>query len=322
MLDYILMDADYHIHSTDTFYGIICAGLTHKTELSFSSSNSSFNECERKHNPVYHFVSNNLNRCRDEEFASDTPCQYFGQGLTYSSGIHLFKYVEFTSCSASIDHGGAIKCTGSTLEVLSSSFSSCTANGNNGGALYASSLSLFSVKNSVFDSCGGNYQVDSGGAIAFNAVTSPTIRESHFYKCKSNENSGAIDMRSSCNNQKELPLQSSCFIQCECFNGQWPSGGALEASGNECGYFSSVLFSYCKAIHGGALYLDPPFYTHSICFSFCTGNVANSNQVMDAYIRNNNNQINVFFHSFSTTSTNRVYDSVSGENNNWLLQKM
>ena len=277
----------------------------------------------RMHLPLYNTPYNDLNVCTRDTFVSDTPCQYTDPGLTYSSGTNTFKYVEFKSCTASIDHGGAIKCTGGTLTVILSSFSSCNANGNNGGALYASSLSLFSVKNSVFDSCGGNYQVDSGGAIALNAVTSLIVSESFFFKCKSNENSGAIDMRNTGNDPKDIPIQSSYFIQCECWNGQWPSGGVLEASGNKCGYFSSSLFSFCKAEEGGALFIGSPFYTNSIRFSFFTGNTATNTNGMDIFLRNNNPLINIFFHSYSTTSSKQVYDEATRQYiNNWLPQEL
>ena len=304
-------------HSTDTFYGIICSGLTDKTQLSFTSSNSSFAECVRQH--ISSSFSHSNSQCTTATFSQDSACEYSGRGLSYSSGTNTFKNVEFKRCYASIDHGGAIKCTGGTLTVIFSSFSSCNAVGKNGGAIYASSLSLFSLRNSVFDSCGGNYQVDSGGAIALNAVTSPTICESLFFKCKSNENSGAIDMRSSGNDPKDLPIQCSFFLQCECLNGQWPSGGVIEATRNNCGYFSSALFSSCQSNDGGALFLDPPLYTHSICFSFFTRNSATNNYGMDAYFRYNNDQINIFFHSFSTTSSNRVFDVATDQHKtNWL----
>ena len=267
----------------------------------------------RKHYLLNNHYSNDIPQCTSSLYSQDTPCQYTDQGLSYSSGSNTFKYVEFISCSASYDHGGAIKCTGGTLEVLSSLFSSCTANNNNGGAIYAYSLSLLFITNTLFHSCGGSYDVISGGAIALSYVSSMRIYENYFLKCYSADDSGAIDMRDCGTEQNELPIQSSCFIKCECFYGDGPSAGALEGRGNNCGYFSSALFSNCKSDVGGALFLDPSFYINSICFSLFTGNSATDDQGMDVYIRDNFNQVNIFFYSFSTTSSIQVFDEATWE---------
>ena len=308
----VSLNMDSIAYTFNLFYSSIIYSLTEKTRLSFISSNSSFSECVRKVSSFYKSHTNALPDCSSDTFARETPCQRTQVPVVYSTGTNIFKYVEFASCSSST-HGGAIKCTGGTLEVLSSSFSLCSVSGYNGGAIYASSLSLFSIQNSVFSSCGGNYEADSGGAITLNVITSPTVCESLFYKCKSNENSGAIDMRNCGSNQKDIPIQCYLFIHCECMNGVWPSAGVLEASGNNCVYFSSTLFSSCKSYDGGALFLGYPFYSNYICFSFFTGNTATSTHGMEVFLRNNNALINIFFHSFSTTSSNQIYDEVTGQ---------
>ena len=262
-------------------------------------------------NYIQSSFSQSNSRCTTDTFSQDSECQYTGQGLSFSSGTNIFKYVEFTGCSLST-HGGAIKSTGGTVSIISSSFSSCTANGNNGGAIYAASLSLLSITNTLFNSCGGDHEVKSGGAIALSSVSSINLFDDLFLMCYSGNNAGAIDMRNCGSQQRELPIQCSFFIHCECLKGDGPSAGALEGSGNKCGYFASVLFSSCKSTDAGALWLEPLYYSHSICFSFFTGNSA-SNKGMDCYLRTNVDS-DLFLDCFSTSAPPHLYASDSSWN--------
>ena len=292
----------------------------------FSStySNSSFIECVRKHDKLQHPFSNDVPQCTSTLYSQDTPCQYTGQGLSYSSGTNIFKYVEFKSCWSSVN-GGAISCTGGTLSVLSSSFSSCSANGKKGGAIYAFSLSLLSVQNSLFNPSGGSHQTTSGGAIALNSVLLMSISSSLFIRCFSSGDAGAIDMRNCGSEQRNVPISCCSFLSCECWYDSGSSGGAFEVSGSKCYFFSCSLFSSCKAIQGGgAMWLEPSFVTNAISFSFFTANNAQSNQGRDCYIRVQTS-VALFLHSFSLSSEPHLSASDSNWKllnlpNNWLPQ--
>ena len=305
-------------HSTDTFYGILCSGLIDKTQLLFTSSNSSFSQ----------YLSNiHLQHTQFTKEINDNPycssqtisgrCVYHTHPSLPTSGPYLFIDTDFLSCSSS-SNGSAISCSkpSASLTVERCTFDSCNCGNYSGGAIYAKSLSLLSVKNSLFSSCGGDHKVYQGGAISIESVHAMLIRENFFLKCYSSENAGALDMRNSGSEQTELPLQSSSFIHCECLTGGGASGGALEASGNACGFCSSVLFAYCKAYYGGASWLGASYFPNSICFSFFTGNNGNVSLGNDIAFHNYLYAIgdSIFLHSFTTTNDNRLACFVEGLN--------
>ena len=233
-------------------------------------------------------------------------CVYYSRSSLPTSGPYVFTDTDFLSCSSS-SNGSAIYCSksGASLTINRCTFDSCSCGSSSGGAIYANSLSILSVKNSIFTSCGGIHEAFQGGAISIESVRSILIREDLFLKCYSNENAGAIDLRNSGSEQNEIPIQSSSFIACECFNGRSPSGGAFEGSTNQCEYFSSVLFTSCKTDYGGAIWLEASPTIRRVFFSFFTQNSA-TEAGMDCYLPSGNNNLNPFLHCFSTTESNRI----------------
>ena len=280
----------------------------------------------RTYYSLHPFQNNTLPECTETTRASEERCTYSSPVIPSSSLTTIFLNCDFRGCIRG-GNGGAIYFSQSaaSLSINRCSFKSCNCGRYTGGAIYVISLSLLSIKNSVFDSCGGSHQSESGGALAFNSVPSLTICDNIFLQCYSAENSGAVDMRSSGNNQKEIPIQFCSFIHCECLYGGSPSAGALEGSGNSCGYFSSVLCFACKSDYGGALWLDPPFVRNSICFSFFTENRGNASLGNDIAVRYFPDSVGsaFFLHSFTTTTENRlasITDNLRTTtiNQNWL----
>ena len=252
--------------------------------------------------------------CPSENKTDNGTCRYTSYQILEETVSYLFTNTEFSGCSHS-ENGGALSCSQSdaSLSIEGCLFRSCSCGSKYGGAIYAKSISLLSVKNSFFNSCGGNYEAEVGGAICIESVQKMLIKENFFLKCYSRENAGAIDMRNSGSEQNEIPIQSSSFINCECLTNDGASGGALEGYGNKCGYFSSSLLSFCKAKDGGAIWLEPEFFPNSICFSFFTENIATTNHGNDISLYNYPDTLadKLFLHTFTTSESDRItkYDS-------------
>ena len=99
-------------HSTDTFYGIICSGLTDKTRLSFTSSNSSFTECVKINNKMssFHKYNNDhIPECTIDDEAPTAPeCTISGRNSLSHNHKYHFKFCTFSNLNAASNNGGAI----------------------------------------------------------------------------------------------------------------------------------------------------------------------------------------------------------------------
>ena len=110
-----LMNSVSVSRSEDTFYGVICAGITDKTGGSFTCTNSTFVECERNDN-TSHSMSNAVPSCTSTTLSSSTRCQYSDLSFRYTSDSHTFINVNFKDCS-STDDGGVIYAKGDTIQL-------------------------------------------------------------------------------------------------------------------------------------------------------------------------------------------------------------
>ena len=284
------------------------------------------NHSFRQHN-TYRKETNDNPTCSSQTISGRCVYQATGPSIT-GNGPFIFTDTDFLRCSSS-GNGSAIYSSksGASLTVERCRFDLCNCGSFSGGAIYANSLSLLSVKNSFFSSCGGNHEAFQGGAISIESVLNMLIRDDFFLKCYSCENAGAIDLRNSGSEQHGFPIQSSSFICCECFLWTSPTGGAFEARTNQCGYFSSVLFTSCRADYGGAIYL---LYTSSIsgnyviqfCF-FCNNSVPTFKYGNDVAAENFSPTNNKTFmqQCLSTSSSKRLafYDNRwDGTDVDWL----
>ena len=114
---------------TEYFYGIICSGLTDKTKLSFSSSNSSFSNCVRKSKliPPSKLLSNK---------------DLTTQQISTREGLH--ETSSFISCSFVCESsfaGGTIYITGSSCSLFVSlcTFDHCSSS-SEGGAIAVNAI--------------------------------------------------------------------------------------------------------------------------------------------------------------------------------------
>ena len=133
---------------TEIIYSIICSGLTHKTRLSFTSSNSSFIYCVRRHNRKFASQKNNfIYSTRKRDNNRETLSRR--QSLT-SSVAHSFTHTDFTNCeSTGSNPGGAIYCTSGSLKLEDCTFTNCKSY-NRSGAVYFRCQNLCNDTNNLF----------------------------------------------------------------------------------------------------------------------------------------------------------------------------
>ena len=254
--------------------------------------------------------------CPSQNKTIDGTCRYTSYQILSEPIDYLFTNTEFSGCSHS-ENGGALSCSkaGASLTIEGCSFTSCNCGSKDGGAIFVDHISLLCIQNTVFGSCGGNYDATTAGAVCIQYVPSVLIRNNLFLRCYSNDNGGAIYMRNSGTQPSEHPIQYSSFIHCECDKGGSPSGGALEGFSNYCSYFSSVLFSFCKSTHGGAVWIEPEHFVNSISFSFFSHNIGGVDRGSDVavYIYPDDLEGSIFLHTFTTSELNRI----SNYNSQW-----
>ena len=306
-------------HSTDTFYGVLCSGLTDKTRISFISSNSSFSECVRKH--IYHSSNLLSNAC--PATASDSLCedQSFGssghQDPTHST---TFSKCTFTGCSST--NGGAVYVKGgsvSFLKIMSCTFSQCTATQDNAGAVYVHSISSFDVTDSSFLQCtcaGTDMYKHGGGSIFIAHVTCLSVLSSAFINNYCGRDGAGISLEESNAPTQQVILRCR-FIKCVSIGESADGGGIHIYENNRNLGLSNCLFSLCESNNnGGALFHHLKFSEteHSICFCFFHQNKCTS--ANDVYLYPSGSTKTIF-HSFSsTTITPRI--GPAGNDDNWL----
>ena len=310
-------------NSTDTFYGILCSGLTEKTKLTFVSSNSSFSECVRSR----------------FSFLSLTPTSYFPNVNCYSSPYSECQFdpsnplvppssssASFISCTfntlSSLTNGGAICFTSShTLSVLNCSFALCSSliiydHTNGGGAIFSNAASLLSVTTSTFTHCTAS-QSCGGGILAAGAAHSASVSFCVFIHCDANFGGGM-----STHVGPASSISSCCYICCKASS----CGGGLFHNSNKvssCLLLSNSLFadnnaSYSGQRGGGAFedYGDSS-YQSTYSFSFFAKNTAQNGIGNDIAIIRKILPLSNITHCFTTESTDSFYNAGSYQND-WL----
>ena len=314
-------------HSTDTFYGIICSGLTDRTKLSFTSVNSSFSECVRKHSlSSLAFVSSISNdspdTCREN-------CSFTRDRLTLSSSA-TFTSCEWKSCEG--NKGGAIYTNkaGTSLTITLSYFEDCFAPSDYGGAVASEFLENVYIYYSTFYKCHGQAVNDydtGGGAVYLNDTQQwHQIHDCNFIGCYSGADGGAVHLRN-CDVPHSDGIANTRFIDCKTtYIHDCVEGGAVQSYtvAVTCA-FSNCLLAKCHSWHGGGLFLHVKdnSYTNMIWFCFFHENTVTGNGPNIAIIRFvPRNDRPLLQHCFCTSSPNTISYNMNGWNTitvDWLL---
>ena len=163
-----------------TFYCCSFSGLTNKTQLSFTSSNSSFTECVRKQR--IHAINIISNACPTTESEFICEGQTFGSNDNQSPSFSsIFSKCTFSECSAY--NGGTIyfSVSSQSLTVEDCSFNHCSCSSENGGAIYIDSGSELSITSSKFIAC--VCPKYGGGVFAYNHCEFSTVSFCTFQSC-------------------------------------------------------------------------------------------------------------------------------------------
>ena len=287
--------------------------------LSFTSSNSSFSECMRRHQHLSLFLQNAARYLDETMLENETHTSETAFTLRTRKS-YTMKSCIWKDCSNAAT-GGAISyssssATSDSLLIQSCSFISCKSTQNAGGAISVTNIGTVTTENSYFEGCQCAHIIRDcgGGAIYWGTViTQPMIRVCDFIRCVAGDEGGALSTRTKALNE-HFVLQDSRIIKC---NGTNDDGGGIVFGGGL--YYlgcTGILFTgcWCK-LHGGALISDcfNSYSSSLIRFCFFTQNTAQSNQGHDCYTFSTGSIIPIL-HSFSTTQNNRVYPS-SNENN-------
>ena len=310
-------------------------GLNDKTNLSFTSSNSSFSKCVRNHHIFLSNSDSNLNdpTCLiDGRQTSSPACDTSSRNTLNTGSTYEFSWCTWSSCSASGDAGGALKCTGtgSKVYVERCSFSSCSAY-KQGGAIHTSSIHTLDVKDSLFYACSSSTKENDEGSGAmwiYGIQQKLSISETSFISCTTKASGGACIIQKCSSNIKGQIINQCRCIHCNATD-MSPDGGALYIpTSTELIGLEECLFSLCHSLYGGALDHSLSNYkehTYPIRYCFFNKNtVSESGYGNDVVLRNhlldNNNP--VLQHSFSTSTSIRVgyyYNSNWYKNDfNWL----
>ena len=308
-------------HSTDTFYGILCSGLTDKTPLSFISSNSSFSECERNHNNIYSITLNNDDnapQCTiDDQTPTNKECSTSSRNDLNQNKNYKFTFCIFSNLNGGNNYGGAIKCTGSNsrLSINKCTFTDCSctseASSYPGGAIYAQSISSFSVRHSIFEWDRDTQQAYDGGAICLYTIPSVTIHDNTFTKCYTTGLGGAIFLAESSTNAGTATIINNCkFLSCKGpFNG---GGGVCDHHNNQYDNFvTDSIFCKCSTYRAGGFCIIHEPYSHyppQYCTKYCffTQNTASfGNDVFVEWYNPDSDPL-VCCHCFSTSDSDRV----------------
>ena len=291
----------------DTFYGILSSGLTEKTKLSFSSSNSSFTHCVRKHNPHYlasssntYGVTDDLHWWMDELFSDNTK-----KPISSSSteGDYSFTSCTFTTLTSDSNGGAIFFSLSGTLTISSSIFELCSnivpENLFEGGGAVCVQTGYLIAHRNIFILCTTPYL--GGGLLVQSDCVSSIVSLSTFISCKAGHGGGLTTYWG----PKSL-VSSSRFISCIA---SISGGGIYHNSGSTESFLtiSNSLFKDNNAqtkdsnVRGGGAFEDyrSSEYQSEYSFLFCSGNKASSGKGNDISVQWNKVTESSFIHSFT-----------------------
>ena len=303
--------------------------LTYQTDLSFTSSNSSFSDCLRYHSSS-HIYSSHINSidCDPDCEGRDLASQQF---FLDDSPTHTFTSCAWTGCSAVL--GGAISFqeqTSSSLFVSRCIFYSCKSTSpeweTGGGAIHCNNVNFVSIISSSFLSC--TCEGGGGGGINFcNIQNQPSLSECDIISCSASADGGGISIFYSYANVDQLICNNCRFLSC-CISNNLESeyifsgGGIILWQNHNILICSDILFTSNTGTCGGgyATSQSTVLQTCFLCFCFFNRNTGSCGT--DAYF--DPLPSDAFQHCFSTSDSHRIGYYSSGyqkTDENWLLQK-
>ena len=276
------------------------------------SSNSSFIECVRKHNPSSHILlspllSNDCNQgCSDNDFGSTN--------LTLDdTSHHEFTRCYWTDCSS--PDAGAITFRdkeNSHLEINKCTFTRCVSNNEDkncsGGAINSYNVHSISVTSSSFLSCSAPSR--SGGGINLVSILyQPYIDTCTFISCFARDDCGGVEILIS-HAEDDLLICTDCqFINGLARGSDDPwAGGIILWDNSQPLKCSNSLFTGNTATYGGAYGTnynsESPNYPLRFCFFHANQGTCGKDVCLkyppDSY------STEYFLHCISTTGSNSV----------------
>ena len=301
------------------FLWLHISGLTEKTKISFTSSNSSYSECVRKHLKKSIPPNNSLSSSNKKSENSRTQITTSSQ---YTSGSsHSFTRTDFVSCKVTGDtHGGAIYCTCGSLTIEDCYFTNCQSAQRAGAVFF---LCYYSCKdsNNVFVNSTSNTETGSFD----DWFATPSVHSSSTYI---NSKAGGLNGIMNIEATADITVSSCIFI-----NGSTPhSSGLLNlAKITGLAIISNSIFSKGSASsYGGGFGTFGDFTNNvrprfSFCF-FCNNVCSNNNRGADFDANGNVGSLfskEQILHCFSSSPGLRIY--IEGKSNsvvdNWMHQR-
>ena len=234
-------------NSEETFYGVLCSGLTAKTRDIFTCSNYSFLHCTRKYDPSFTRKTEHNSNCAGPSYEG---CPFSGSNPPTLSTATTFTQCQFADMTASNGAGSAIygKGTSYNVKITSCVFKNCTAS-KQGGAIYLQDKNTVTVTSTYFQKCeAGNGDPQGGGGIAMaGAGSSLTVSSSSFLVCKANVGNyggGGVHVK----NLLKATFSLSRFLSCSSTH----AGGGVFINSNTQVSYTETLFSGNSATSFGA----------------------------------------------------------------------
>ena len=305
-----------------SFYYLFCSGLTNKTTISFTSSNSSFIECVRKQ------LSSKSSFAPSSTLNSECTAPPYEQCSFTQNNHPSSSDSSFTSCIfiglSSDDNGGAICFTSSgALCVLFCSFSQCNTsighrNEFGGGAIFTNSSSLLTITSSMFMSC-KSLNSFGGAVLGTSDCASTVVSDCYFLGCSAEWDGGGLCTHVG----PRSDVLSSNFILCTVSS---EGGGIYHNSLNPSSdiFLSNSLFQENHAgsaiDRGGGGFGQYRTVTYNVQCSFCffTRNTDSAQIAHDFMTYISPMEEDSIVHCFTTTKEDAIYNAGSQITPDWL----
>ena len=298
-------------------------GLTEKTSISFTSSNSSFSECVRKQLPLHRITGNDNPACTGKLI--NERCIYTGKTHYLSENVaYSFTNTDFTECkhSRSDSYGGAIDCTAGDLTIKRCSFTRCYSQFRAGAASFKSNGKCTQEDN-IYSSCSSD---DWTGA--FDSYDTSKRPYHYLKRCKFIKNSAKNFYAHSCIEfSSEISVDSNIYIH-ERSTGTRYAGTVVNYHAQKSVVYSNCLFVDGEAYSSGGLsflsYDNYPDAIFSVNFCFFSDNYDLDKNPREIYYdghTSNKASEDCIIQSFSVTPNSIVFVlSQSPQEKYWLPQ--
>ena len=309
-------------HSTDTFYGILCSGLTDKTKLSFIASNSSFIECVMKHKSHSHntYSSSSLSLKFNSLVSTHRDSSHHSPD---DSKTHMFIDTVFTFQEHSGSGGAIDQTNGGTLVIQRCIFDSCSCTVRGGAVSYRGDGYCIQKENLYFNcSCSAH----SG---AFDSSLEPSQTHHIHTLCRYIDNHASYYSHSCIEFSPDAYMHSNIYIH-GISNGQGHAGTVVNYHSNGPIVYSNCVFFDGNAFNGGELsfmsFHSDWEATYSVKFCFFSNNYNTNRLPYEIYFDRNTSsyaQQELILHCFSTTQNSKVYlEGTSSPARDWLTSAM